>query len=191
MQKVGEILTFGLGRPAKLPAAEIEKKLSELRIGTATTSPHLIAGDVFSLYPMNFKDELLVGVGSENRVKLGGAAIYNGMLIGRIKEVRDNVSVIQTVFDPSFSLPVRIGKAKVDALLKGGVDPKITLIPKSSALDPQDGVYSASSDLEFGLPIGNLGAVTLPPAAVFSEAGLTLAYSPLDLRYLYLEIVQK
>lgn len=187
-KQTGNFITFGFSKQQIVPAEDILKQAEALRAsGNNSIRSKYVQGDVYSRYPLNLKDELLVDVGAGAGVRTGGAAIFNGMLVGRIKESGENLSIVQTVFDPNFSLPVRIGKNKVDALLKGGVEPKLTLIQKNSDISQDDMVYSASSELEYGLAIGEAGPATVSNAGVFAEAPLKLSYSPADLRAIFLE----
>jgi cell shape-determining protein MreC len=186
-RKAGDFLNFGLTSANKISPEELNQKLSASRIGITESKAKFVAGDVFSRYPLNLKDQILVDVGSADGVKFGGAAISDGILVGKVVGVSGDTSVIQTVFDPSFSIAVRIGKSKTDALLRGGVEPKLTLIPKTSVVEVGDAVYSASKDFEYGLPLGVLGPIGPTSQNIFSEADLILSYSPADLRYLFLE----
>ena len=187
IRRTGDFLTFGLSAADKITPEELSRKLSEFRVGSAESKAKFVAGDVFSRYPLNLKDQLLVNVGSKDGVKLGGAAVSDGVLIGKVVGVSENSSVVQTVFDPNFNVSVRIGKSGIDALLKGGVEPKLTMIQKTSAAESGDAVYSASKDFQYGLPLGVLGQISPTAQNVFSEANLVLSYSPADLRYLFLE----
>lgn len=187
LRKTGDFLTFGLSTGNKISPEDMNSKLAASCVAAPEAKGKFVAGNVFSRYPMNLKDQLLVDVGFADGVKLGGAAISDGMLVGKIIGVSANTSIVQTVFDPNFSLAVRIGKVREDALLKGGVEPRLTLISKVSSLIAGDAVYSASKDFQYGLPIGVIGAVNPTTQNVFSEAVLTLSYSPADLRYLFLE----
>lgn len=186
-RKTGDFLTFGLSGVSRITPEELDAKLAASCVGLAKPSAKFVAGDIFSRYPLNLKDQLLVDVGSKDGVKLGGAALLDGVLIGKVAGVSEETSVIQTVFDSNFSLPVRIGKSRTDALLKGGVEPKLTMIPKASTAVSGDAVYSASRDFDYGLPLGTLGPVGPTSQDIFLEGGLVLSYSPADLRYLFLE----
>lgn len=185
----GNIFAFGVSSPQKIDRADLEKKINEFRISIKypQSTEKFVAADVYSRYPLNLKDEFLAGAGSNEGVKLGGAAIWNGILVGRVKQVAEETSLIQTIFDPNFSLAVRIGKSGADSLLKGGVEPKLTLIPKNSASSGGETVYSASGELPFGLVLGVSALPAVTPQSVFAEASLVLSYSPSDLRYIFLE----
>ncbi len=179
-----QVFNFGFGNLQAVP----RESISALQISVRPyAEKNMLVADVYSRYPFNFKNELLADAGMGDSVKEGGAAIFEGMLVGKIVEVRDSAAVVQTVFDPGFSLPVRIGKSKTNALLVGGVEPKLTMIPKNSDIAPGDLVYSASADFKYGLLIGTAGTPAISGTNVFSEAPLILGYNPSDIRYLSLE----
>ncbi|TSC60179.1 MAG: Uncharacterized protein LiPW15_57 [Parcubacteria group bacterium LiPW_15] len=183
-QGVAHVFNFGFRSAENIPTENI----SVLQVSVHPyAEKNMLVADVYSRYPFNFKNELLADAGASDNVKNGGAAIFDGVLIGKIIEVKDRTAVIQTVFDPSFSLPVRIGKSKTDALLIGGVEPRLTMIPKNADIAPGDLVYSASANFEYGLLVGTAGTPTISGTNVFSEAPLILGYNPLDIRYLSLE----
>ncbi len=178
------MLNFGVRSVENITAENI----SALQISARSyAEKDMLVADVYSRYPFNFKNELLTDAGADGGVKSGGAAIFEGMLVGKIIEVKEELAIVRTVFDPGFSLPVRIGKSKTDALLVGGVEPKLTMIPKNADIAPGDLVYSASADFEYGLLLGTAGTPAISGTNVFSEAPLILGYNPSDIRYLSLE----
>ena len=183
-QGVAHVLNFGFRNIQNITAENV----SVFQISARPyAEKDMLVADVYSRYPFNFKNELLADAGTKDGVKNGGAAIFEGMLVGKIIEVKDETAIIQTVFDPGFSLPVRIGKSKTDALLVGGVEPKLTMIPKNADITPGDLVYSASADFEYGLLLGTAGTPAISGTNVFSEAPLILGYNPSDIRYLSLK----
>lgn len=183
-QGAAHILNFGFRNVEDISRGS----MSVLQISVRPyAEKNMLVADVYSRYPFNFKNELLADAGVGDSVKKNGAAIFEGMLVGKIVEVREQAAVVQTVFDPGFSIPVRIGKSRTDALLVGGVEPKLTMIPKNSDVNPGDLVYSASADFDYGLLLGTAGTPAISGTNVFSEAPLILGYNPSDIRYLSLE----
>lgn len=186
--KIGEILTFGILNTKKIDVNNLGEKAAELKVFSTGKKTDFISGFVYSVYPFNLKNEISVDAGSTSRVKLGGAAITTeGILVGKIISTTSDSSVVRTVFDPNFELPVYIGKTSVPALLKGGPNPKITLIPKSSIVDAGEVVYSSSKDFPFGLVLGELGPIEVSGTSVFYEGELKLSYNLTDLRIVYLQ----
>ena len=81
----------------------------------------LISAKIFSDYPFNIKNKLTVNAGSEEGISPAmTATIGENILIGYIKEVTRHASGIETMFDPSLQLPVRMGTNEVDGMLQGG-----------------------------------------------------------------------
>jgi cell shape-determining protein MreC len=186
--KVGEILTFGILNTKKIDIQKLKEASAELKIYSGEGKNKFIPGFVYSIYPFNLKNEVSINIGSESKVRLGGAATtMDGVLVGKIISVSDKSSIIKTIFDATFELPVYIGKTSVPALLKGGPNPKITLIPKSSIVDAGSLIYSASKDFPYGLVLGEIGPIKVSGTSVFYEGELRLSYNLSDLRVLYLQ----
>jgi rod shape-determining protein MreC len=111
---------------------------------------------VFSAYPFSDRSEIVIGAGSDDGVIVGDAVVYEGILVGRIKETGRRTSVVQTVFDPEFETPVRIGETETDALYIGGMNPKLNMIDSTDPPGQGELVYSATSDFPYGLGMGRI-----------------------------------
>lgn len=186
--KIGEVLTFGILNTKNIDIDSLKEGASELKVFQQEKKANFLPGFVYSVYPFNLKNEISVDVGSVAGVRLGGAAIStDGVLVGKTISMTYDSSVVRTIFDPNFELPVYIGKTSVPALLKGGPNPTITLIPKSSIIDAGEVVYSSSKDFPFGLVLGELGPVKVSGTNVFYEGDLRLSYNLADLRIVYLQ----
>jgi len=134
---------------------ELEIELLNLKKGNSSIGAlGGIEAKVFSAYPFSDRSELIVGAGSENGVKNGDAVIYGNILVGKVREAGKRTSVVQTVFDPEFEIPVRIGETETDALYVGGMNPKLNMIDSAEAPKCGELVVCASSDLPYGLGMG-------------------------------------
>jgi rod shape-determining protein MreC len=131
---------------------------------------------VYSRYPLNFKNELLVNAGLKDGVAVGAAATFQGILIGEVEKVFEDTSVVETVFDSRFKLPVRVGNGGAQSLLAGGSAPAATLIPRAADISAGDVVYSASADFPYGLPIGEIADIKISSDQLFKEASLKFSY---------------
>lgn len=147
-----------------------------------------IRASVYSRYPFNLKDTLMLDAGARDGVKAGAAVIIpsnatgaTGIFVGLITEISDFASEAQTVFDPSFKLPVRIGSAGAQALLTGGLTPKLTLIAKNAKIQEGDVVYSTASGVPYGIAIGYAGTAVVSQDQIFKEAPLVTSISPGDI----------
>jgi rod shape-determining protein MreC len=131
---------------------------------------------VYSRYPFAFKDELSVDAGSDQGVGVGAAAVFDGVLVGKVSKTYSSTSLIQTLFDPRMKVAVRVGKGAVDALLQGGLEPRLTLISKNAKIAKGDVVYSADYSAPYGISIGTVGDVALSPDNLFQEASVSFPY---------------
>ena len=136
---------------------------------------------VFSRYPANFRNELLISVGASDGVATDTAVVIEPatssyVLIGRIKNVFDHTSLVQTVFDSGFKMPVRIGPHGYDALFVGGAIPEATSIQKSSRLNVGDVVIAADKGVPYGLPMAEVSGVSISADNLFEQAPLDFGY---------------
>ena len=90
----------------------------------------------------------------------------------QVKRVFGKSSVVTTIFDPSWEIQVRIGETEVDALMRGGNEVLLTLIPAEAHIEDGDIVIVASRDLPYGLEVGFVGSVDNVPGEAFQEAVL-------------------
>lgn len=137
---------------------------------------------VFSTYPFNIKNQIIVNAGEKHGIKKLVAAVLENILVGQVVEVFENYSVIKTIFDSNFQLPVRIGKDEINALFQGGAEPKAVLIDKEKPIQAGDVVYSASSEFPYGLKIGEISEIKETSAGVFKEAVLKMPFNVNKLR---------
>ena len=148
----------------------------------------VIPAFVYSRYPFNFKNEIMVNAGQKQGIVVGEAVVVsnstssldgrnqNFIFIGKVKNVFEDAALIQTVFDSGFRLAVRIGKAGIDSLLVGGVDPTLTLIPKNAEINSGEAVYSVGADFPYGIPMGEVGEIKLSHDNLFKEANILFPY---------------
>ncbi len=165
---------------------EIQKyQLSAAGIFAGAQMPagNYISGKVFSTYPFNVKNQITINIGEQQGVKRMMPAVFGeNILIGQVSEVSKNYSVIQTIFDPNWQLPVRIGDKEINGLLQGGNEPKITFIEKDKPVNAGDVVYSAKQGLPYAIKIGEISEIKESAPGVFKEAILKIPFSVGDLR---------
>jgi cell shape-determining protein MreC len=148
----------------------------------SSNSQKYLPVSVFSAYPFNFKNEIILNAGKNESVNLGAPVIYGGSLIGKINNVFSSMSSAQTIFDSSWQSSVYIGQSGVSALLVGGNYPKITLINKDAQVSNGDLVYNADKRFPYGLPMATVGDVSYSLNGIFKEATLKIDYNINDLR---------
>ncbi len=110
------------------------------------------------------------------------AVLEKDILVGQVTEVFENSSVIQTIFDPSWQSPVRIGDEETNGLFQGGNEPKVVLIEKDKPIKTGDIVYSVSQEFPYGLKIGEVIEIRQTAAGVFKEATLKMPFNVNELR---------
>jgi len=142
-----------------------------------TSTPNTIRAMVYSRYPMNFRNELLVNAGANDGVVPGAAVLFQGMLIGQVQQVFGNESLVQTIFDNSLKMPVRIGSAGIDGLLQGGADPVVGSIASMARIAPGDIVYSATPGIPYAQPIAEVLATSTSADSLFQQASLSFPYN--------------
>lgn len=148
-----------------------------------TTSGNYLTAKVFSTYPFNVKNIVTINTGEKQGIKKSMVAtVGENILLGRITDVFENFSVIQTIFDPAWQLPVRIGKEEINGLFKAGNEPKVILIEKEKQIQTDDIVYSASQEFPYGLKIGEVAEIKETAAGVFKEAVLKMPFNVGELR---------
>ncbi len=163
-------------------AAENETLLAEIAalqsVASAipTSTQAYLRAMVYSRYPLNFRDEILINAGANEGVQVGKAAVFQGILVGTVEKSFADSSLVATVFDANFKMPVRVGSKGFDGLLAGGAYPRVISIGKGSPIEPGDIVYAAAPDLPYGMPLGIVEATSSSPDNLFEEASLGFAY---------------
>lgn len=151
-------------------------ELTKVAATLPTSSPDYIRAMVYSRYPLNFKNELLLDAGARGGVKIGSAVVFQGLLVGRVTKVWDGYCVAQTVFDDTFKMPVRIGSGGYDGLLTGGSYPFVASIAKSSSLKANDIVYTAASGMPYAIPVGEVQSTSTSADNLFMQATIAFPY---------------
>jgi cell shape-determining protein MreC len=141
-----------------------------------SSTPNAVRAMVYSDYPFNFKSDMTVNAGSEDGIAPGDAVLFEGNLVGIVAQSSESYSVVQTMFDPNFKLPVRIGTKGYDALLVGGSYPMAESIAKTATIAAGDVVTSAGTGVPYGIAVGTVQNVTLAANNLFEEASLSFPY---------------
>lgn len=180
---VAEILAENQALRAELAELEEVKRAWGEEIDIKTALP---AG-IYSRYPLNFGNQILVAAGEKRGVFSGQAVVAAGnVLIGKVEKVFSETATVRTVFDPAFQIAVRIGKDGSEALFAGGVEPRLTFIPRQAVVAPGDIVYAVDPSLPYGLAVGEVKEVHFLEDELFQEATLRFAYDLNRLRVVFL-----
>lgn len=156
--------------------AALKAQLAALGVQLPALAPNEVRAMVYSEYPMNFKDEVVVNAGSESGVTTGDVVFFDRVLYGIVEKTSPNSALVETVFDPRFKMPVRIGTAGYDGLFTGGPYPKVISIAKTAKLAARDVVYTAGAGVPYATPIAEISDVTMASSDLFQEASLSFAY---------------
>lgn len=174
--------------------AELRRQVIDLK-NTLSSIEHNIAlpvdaaylwAKVFALYPFNTKNRLYITVGEDQGARPGQAVTFSKTtLVGTIMRTHSDQSEVVTIYDPTFSIPVKIGANEVSGLLYGGVSPRIGLIDKTKHIGADDRIVSASKDVPYGLFIGSVGVVSEDSAGAFFEATVNVPYVLKDINTVF------
>ncbi|MFH1246226.1 MAG: rod shape-determining protein MreC [Candidatus Liptonbacteria bacterium] len=162
-----------------------------------------VSAFVYSRYPFNYKNEVLVSAGGADGVHEGDLAVvpiasaamseqandngtFRGVLLGKVRQVFNDSALVETVYDKDFESAVRIGAEGIDSLLKGGTTPRLTLIPPRANVKQGDIAYTASSNGPYGIPVGSVDKISMATDKVFDEATLNMGYDVNRITIVYL-----
>lgn len=180
-----------------LTALMLENQSLRAQLQQLKDGPALIEDDkrtytkvpLYSTYPFNTSNKLLVATGEKSGVVVGAAAFAApDVFIGQVSSVENGKAVIRTIFDPGWELPVKIGEGNVDALLVGGQEPRLTLVSKRRPLIGGEPVILASRDFPYGLSLGTIAQIRQSKESLFLEGRLITPYTLSDLSELYIAL---
>ena len=177
-------------------ALEAENQTLALRVAELERrTPVSVQGKVFSpaplfsTYPFNYRNLLMIGIGDRDGVSIGDpVAVLDGstaFFIGKIIQASASQSAVQTIFDGLWRSPVRVGEGKTNALLRGGTPTRVTLIAKEQGAREGDTVVSVSSDAPYGMMLGTLGTVVESRDGFYEEADLIVPYTLPDIETVF------
>lgn len=167
----------------------LKAKIAEL--SGSEKSPALSGADyepakVYATYPFNMKQTITINAGTRNGVEENMAVVSGGgVFVGRVVAVLEDVAEVQTIFDPNFEMPVRLGEVGVDALARGGAVPFLDLIPKDARISEGESVVTSGTVAPYGTPVGTLGEIRRIDYESFQKAGIELPYNVNDLREVF------
>ncbi|PIT92387.1 MAG: hypothetical protein COU08_02685 [Candidatus Harrisonbacteria bacterium CG10_big_fil_rev_8_21_14_0_10_42_17] len=156
--------------------AELERLSSKSEVVEGTTSN--VRAKIFSSYPFNNQSLVIINAGkNKNLTTQLPVTVGGSLLFGQIIDVADARSIVRTLFDTEWELPVVIGEKKVNALLKGGRIPTLTLIVKEEGVKNGEKVYSAGQSVPYGLTIGTVVNIKEGEENAFVQAEVEVPFS--------------
>ena len=158
--------------------AELEQENADLKAGFLLESiDPQNSIRVYSSYPFNNRSEIAIAAGSDEGVAEGSIVTYGtNILVGKVKTVAPKVSIVTTIFDPSFETAVRVGEEGIDALLRGGNELTLDLIAPTAVLTNGLAVYTASSEFPYGLSLGKVQGVERREDGMYKEVSVEPAF---------------
>ncbi|KKU15709.1 MAG: hypothetical protein UX22_C0004G0030 [Candidatus Jorgensenbacteria bacterium GW2011_GWA2_45_9] len=141
---------------------------------------------VYSRYPSNDRSVFTIAAGGDDGMETGAPVITkDGMLIGKISDVRRTQSDVLTIFSPNWRSSAGIGASRVRAVLQGGGTPKLDLIPKEGKISEQDVVFNLSPEYPLDAYIGNIKTVYMSGDGVWQNAELRTPYELQDVDFVF------
>lgn len=144
---------------------------------------------VFSRYPFNNEQNIVISIGSRAGAKIGLPVLAGeNYLLGRIVRVKADASEVQTIFSPEWRSAVRIGKNGPEAILSGGRPPVLDFIPADAEIRTNEEIFSASPDLPPNLFIGRVVQTISQPQNSFRQAKIKTDYDFNQIREILLNL---
>ena len=168
----------------------LEQEVAALRNKLELNSHQpLLTAQVFSRYPYNDNQNLIIDLGSKDGVKVGQPVLAaENYLLGKVVSVKTKTSEIKTIFSPDWRSAVYIGPQKIDALLAGGRQPTLELIPADAKINLTAEVVNASPNFPLNLFIGRVAEINSSPTASLQQAKLKIGYNPNQIRKVFIII---
>ena len=179
----------------QLSALALENQSLRAQLAQLMVSPTLIKeparryvnARVYSSYPFNNADKMLITAGEPEGIAVGDIVEASpGIFLGTVVKVTGSTSEVQTLFDPSTQIPVKIGESHIDSLLVGGHQPTLTLISKKKLPEAGASVLTAAKSSSYGLTVGTVGELT--SSELFSTASVVTPYALSDLNQVFILI---
>jgi cell shape-determining protein MreC len=171
----------------------LEQEIKDLKEKLNISSQPYLTARVYSRYPFNDNQTLIIDVGSKDGVKVGWPVLAaENYLLGKIVKVKTTTSEVMTIFSPDWKSGVRIrqtdlpigqvglpAQAGIEAVLTGGRPPKLDLIPVDAKINLGDEVLNASPNLPLNLLVGRISEIiNTQPTASLQQAEIRTDYDP-------------
>ncbi len=164
----------------QLENQSLRAQIQELKSSPAiikTGKAIYVSAHVYSSYPLNNSGLILISAGADQGITKGAIVLAApGIFLGQVTDVSGSTSQVRTIFDPDWELPVKIGDQKIDSLLVGGHEPRLTLISKKKMAHVGQAVILAAKEYPYGLTVGTVGNLKDGGADLFQEAALATSY---------------
>ncbi|MDD3296817.1 MAG: rod shape-determining protein MreC [Candidatus Omnitrophica bacterium] len=135
----------------------------------------LIGSEIIAFSPSDWRRQVMLNAGSTKGVSEGAFVVdQKGNLVGKIMEVKKNLSVLLLVSDPDFNLPVIVG-AKGVGMLKGDFSgAKILYIDSEDEIASGDIILASLPGYGTTLKIGSVKKIQKNNNDLFWEVDASL-----------------
>lgn len=165
----------------------LRQEVDHLKTKLGLESQPYLTALVYARYPFDDNQSLIIDAGSKDGVEVGWPVLAaENYLLGKIVKVKADVSEARTIFSPDWKNEVRIGQGNIEAVLVGGRQPTLELIPADAEINPGDEVTSVSPDFPLGLFVGKVSEIITRPATSLKQAKLIIDYDPNKLEKVFI-----
>jgi rod shape-determining protein MreC len=158
--------------------AQNDELRKQLGVGSIRAN-RLIAAEVVSYQPDNFRQFITIGRGSRDGIRVGMAVVQQGNLVGTISEVSATTSKVFLVIDPSFRVAAldQDSPNRANGTIHGQIGSGLVMdkIAQTDSIKPGDTIVTSGlgNDIEKGLIIGHIQTVNKQDNGVFQSAQVT------------------
>lgn len=156
---------------------EIENSLLEKELGFMGQSEKgtLIPAKIIEREPTSFLDYFIVDKGKNDNIVDESAVIYNGVLVGQIKEVFDDHSKVVLITSKDSIVQVALQDCRAKGILKGGIN-GLFMENIVSDTDIKADEYIITSGLggkmRAGILVGKAGKIQSNSSGIFKSIGV-------------------
>ncbi len=178
---------------SRINELEIENRLLKKELGFMDQNEKgtLIPAKIIEREPTSFLDYFIVDKGKADDIVEGAAVIYNGVLVGQIREVSDTHSKVVLITSKDSIIQVALQDCRAKGILKGGIN-GLFMENIVSDTDYKVGEYIVTSGLggkmKAGILIGKAGAIQSNSSGIFKSVGVEPI---IDLSILELVFIEK
>ena len=156
----------------------LKKQIESLNFPREKTERyHYKIAQAYSHYPFNDAGLTIIDLGTDDGIRVGmPVMVKEGILFGKIKNVKRTQSEVETIFSPEWKTSVNIGTGAIKAVLNGGPTPNIDLIPIEGNVAFGDEVVNGAAEFPIGSLLGTLSEITKSTNDVWKKSSLKLPY---------------
>lgn len=135
------------------------------------------------------RDRWFIDAGCKEGVQTGKPLTREGSLVGEVQRVTDQFSVVRTLRDPSWRLPVQIGTESARGLFQVATGmPEVHEIPAALPVHEGDSVITLGGEfLRPGLLVGKVSSIREEAGTGTKHAQVVLSYEPERVPYVQIE----